>query len=148
MAFPSPLWCKLPSCSSAAGRVPVLRAARFHPHLRFGFGGWRFRHPLGEHNLREGESPAPRGCQGQRLLGREFRQIKSRGRAVGGSGELLGSTTCPLTLLGSPIAGASGHRSAAGRCSARKGGCSAPSCPALTSHRYPQHGQGLVFYCA
>jgi len=29
----------------------------------------------------------------------------------------------------------------------REGRCSAPSCPALTSRRCPQHGQRLVFYC-
>lgn len=30
----------------------------------------------------------------------------------------------------------------------REGRCSAPSCPALTSRGDPQHGQGLLFYCA
>lgn len=72
----------------------MLRAALFHCHRGFGFGGRRRRHPLGEHNLREGESPAPRGCWGCQLLGREVRQIKGRGAAwdavPGGDGSCLG----------------------------------------------------------
>lgn len=74
-----------------ASGIPVLRAVLFH--CGFGFRRRRCRHPVGEHNLREGESPAPRGCWGCQLLGREVRQIKGLGAAwdaVLGGWQLLG----------------------------------------------------------
>lgn len=88
-ASPCPLGWQLPSCSGAA---------RCHPQLRLGFGGRRLRHPLGEHDLGQGERAARRGCQRQRLLGREFRQI--RGQAA--AGFAWGGTTGRHKLLGSP----------------------------------------------
>lgn len=124
-AFPSPLGCQL-SCR-AAGQVPALRAAPFHQNLRLGFGGRRFRHPLGEHDLREGESPAPR--RGQRRLGREFREIKSRG-SDGTTRGAAGGTVCPHTL-GSPTLVAPGIAVWSGRCVALSSLLPSPDVPLI-----------------